>query len=268
MPAPMPRPKGRRDLTEGSLGWNLFMLSAPLMAQMSVQAVYNLTDAFWLGKLSSLAVTAPGVSMPFIFIVFALASGFGNGGAALVAQYTGAGRHAEADRAAGQTLLLLLVSSLVLAGLILPFTRPLLALVQVPPDVAEVANTYLRIFMLGTPFVACTVAYGSALRALGDTLTVVYISAVASLLNLVLDPILIFWLDMGVSGAAVASVIAQFGSAVACLILLHRGRSGLKLTRADLEFIQRGIELWNGRAITLPTACSPVRISLAFWHQP
>ncbi len=235
MPAPMSRPGGRRDLTEGSLAWNLIRLAAPLMAQMSVQAVYNLTDAFWLGKLDSLAVTAPGVSMPFVFVVFALATGFGNGGAALVAQYTGAKRHDEADRAAGQTLLLLLAVSVVLAGVIFPLTRPLLSLVRVPDNVAGVADSYLRIFILGTPFVACTVAYGSVLRALGDTLTVVYISAVSSLFNLVLDPVLIFWLDMGVDGAAVASVAAQFGSAVACLVLLHRGRSGLRLTLRDLK---------------------------------
>ena len=235
MPDPMPRPGGRRDLTEGSLGWTLFLLSAPLMAQMSVQAVYNLTDAFWLGKLSPLALTAPGVSMPFVFVVFALAIGFGNGGAALVAQFTGAGRHDEADRAAGQTLLLLFAVSVVLAGAIFPFTRSLLRFVRVPDNVADVADGYLRIFILGTPFMACTVAYGAALRALGDTLTVVYISAVASLLNLILDPILIFWCDMGVQGAAVASVVSQFGGAAACLVLLYRGRSGLKLTPGDLK---------------------------------
>jgi putative MATE family efflux protein len=205
------------------------------MAQMSVQAVYNLTDAFWLGKLSPLAITAPGVSMPFVFIVFALAAGFGNGGAALVAQYAGAGRHGDADRAAGQTLIFLLAVSLVFAGTILCLTRPLLALVRVPENVAAVTNGYLRIFILGTPFVACTVAYGSALRALGDTLTVVYIGAASSLLNLVLDPILIFYLGMGVNGAAVASVAAQFCAATACMVLLHRGRSGLKLRAADLR---------------------------------
>ena len=59
MSSAMPRPEGRRDLTEGSLLRNLFILAAPLMVQMSIQAIYNLTDAFWLGKLSSLAVTAP-----------------------------------------------------------------------------------------------------------------------------------------------------------------------------------------------------------------
>jgi putative MATE family efflux protein len=231
----MPSSTGRRDLTEGSLAWNLFSLAAPLMAQMSVQAIYNLTDAFWLGKLSPLALTAPGVSMPFVFIVFALAAGFGNGGSALIAQYTGAGRHEEADRAAGQTFLFLLVVSTAMAVVIFLLTRPLLALAQVPANVAEVSNGYLRIFILGTPFMAVTVAYGSALRALGDTLTAVCISGAASLLNLVLDPILIFGLDMGVTGAAVASVTAQLCGAVACAVFLHRGRSGLQLRLADLR---------------------------------
>ena len=234
-PTPPSKPTGRRDLTEGSLARNLFVLSAPLMAQMSVQAVYNLTDAFWLGKLSKTALSAPGVSMPFVFIVFALASGFGNGGAALVSQYAGAQRHGEADRAAGQTMLFLLAIGVVFSALIFLLARPLLVLVQVPPNVLEVTHGYLRIFILGTPFVACTVAYGSVLRALGDTLTVVYVSAASSLLNLVLDPVLIFWLDMGTNGAAVASVIAQFAAAVACIVLLRKGRSGLRMALADLR---------------------------------
>jgi len=235
MSSATPKPEGRRDLTEGSLLKNLFVLAAPLMVQMSIQAIYNLTDAFWLGKLSSLAVTAPGVSMPFVFISFALAIGFGNGGAALVSQYAGAGRHADADRAAGQTVLFLLVISSVLSLLVLLFTRPLLALVQVPEEVAETAIPYLRIFILGTPFIACAMAYGSALRALGDTLTVLYITAATSLLNLVLDPVLIFWMDMGVRGAAVASLIAQFTAAVACVVLMRKGRAGLKLSLGDMK---------------------------------
>lgn len=235
MPATIPKPGGRRDLTEGSLAWNLFRLASPLMAQMSIQAVYNLTDAFWLGKLSADALTAPGVAMPFIFVVFALAMGFGNGGAALVAQHTGAKQHREADQAAGQTLLLLTTISVFLGGGILLFSRPLLSLVQVPPDVIDMADGYLRIFILGTPFIACTLAYSSALRSLGDTLTVVYINGAASLLNLLLDPLLIFQAGLGVNGAALASVIAQFCAAVACLILLRRGRSGLKLTPRDLK---------------------------------
>lgn len=235
MKNPPHRASGRRDLTEGSLGWNLFRLSTPLMAQMSIQAVYNLTDAFWLGKLSSRALTAPGVSLPFVFIVFALAMGFGNGGSALVSQYAGAGRHDEADRAAGQTLLLLSTMSVVLSGFILLFTRPLLMLAQVPDEILDMANGYLRIYILGTPFLACTLAYSSALRSLGDTLTVVYINGAASLLNLVLDPILIFHFGLGVEGAAIASVASQLSAAMACLILLHKGRSGLKLTLADLK---------------------------------
>lgn len=230
-----PRPSGRRDLTEGSLAWSLFVLAAPLMAQMAVQAIYNITDAFWLGKLSPLALTAPGVSLPFIFIAFALAMGFGNGGAALISQYTGAGRHREAEHAAGQTILLLVGISLVLTVIVWLFAPSLLRLAQVPPNVAAVARVYLRIFILGTPFIACSLAYGSALRALGDTLTVVYISGAAGLLNLVLDPILIFGFDMGVGGAAVASVIAQIANAAICMVMLHKGRSGLRLTPANLR---------------------------------
>ncbi|MGD2175659.1 MAG: MATE family efflux transporter, partial [Candidatus Brocadiaceae bacterium] len=101
------RLRAKRDLTTGSLNWNLFRLAAPLAARSFLHSLYSLADAFWLGHWSKSALAAQAVCVPFMFIVFALFISFGSAGTALVAQYTGAGDEESADRSAAQTMLLL-----------------------------------------------------------------------------------------------------------------------------------------------------------------
>ncbi len=229
----------KRDLTSGSLPGTLFRLAAPLVAGSLLQALYSLVDAFWLGRWSEEALAAPGPGSPFLLIIITFAMGFGTAGTALVAQYTGAGDHKQAERAAAQTMLLLcsIVTALSVA-FVLPVPL-LLRLFRTPAEVLPKASVYLRISMLGLPFVAFTIGYGSVLRALGDTVTIVVITALSNVLNAVLDPVLIFGLAglprMGVAGAALATLIAQFAGAVACYACLRRGRAGLRIRLEDLR---------------------------------
>jgi putative MATE family efflux protein len=230
------------DLTSGSLGWNLFRLAAPTAAGMVLQALYNLVDAFWLGKVTAgaeVAVAAVGVSGPLINIVVMLGYGLGMGGTVLVAQHTGAGRDHEADRAAAQTMLLICALFSGLAVPMILLAPSLLGLLQAPPEALPMAVAYLRIYMLAAPLMGFLAAYQSVLRALGDTLTVVLIGAMANVVNAVLDPLFIFGLlglpAMGVPGAALASAIAQTLAAAACLWCLKRGRAGLRVHRPDFR---------------------------------
>jgi len=256
----------KRDLTSGSLSWNLFRLAAPLVAGSLLQALYSLVDAFWLGRWSEKALAAPGVCMPFIFVVITFAMGFGIAGTALVAQHIGAGDHRRANRAAAQTMLLLCTIVTVLAAsLVLPAPH-LLRLVQVPDAMLPKAAIYLRIFMLGLPFVAFNIGYGSVLRALGDTMTVVLITALSNVLNAVLDPVLIFgWAGvpaLGVGGAALASLIAQFAGGVACYVCLRLGRAGLHIRLADLR--PDWPLLWKTFTVGFPVALGNSSNSLGF----
>ncbi|MHC5034094.1 MAG: MATE family efflux transporter [Planctomycetota bacterium] len=229
----------KRDLTSGSLAWNLFILAAPLALGMALRVAYSMADAFWLGKVSTTALAAPGVVMPLFFIVISLGMGFGSAGTALVAQYTGAGSDTEADKAAAQTLLLLCGLAFMLTVPTVVFAPSLLRLLRVPPDVIPEATTYLRLAMLGLPFVAFTIAYGAILRALGDTITVVLIGVATNVLNMLLDPILIFGLlgmpRLEVKGAAIVTLFSQVLSALACLWCLRRRRGGLRVSLADLK---------------------------------
>lgn len=232
-------PNGKRDLTSGSLKWNLFRLAAPAAAGIILQSAYNLVDAFWLGKVGSVALNAPGLTGQISFLVVAAAFGFSVGGTALVAQYTGAGRHSDADRAAAQNILLLcfLITLLSLPTIVL--TPWVLKVCQAPPESVPAATAYMRIYMSGMPLVAFVTAYAGALRALGDTITVVIITAAANVLNFGLDPVLIFGLAgmprLGVTGAALATIISQAIAALVCLGCLLRGRAGLRIGWRDLR---------------------------------
>ena len=239
MNATASRPSRKRDLTSGSLPKNLFRLAAPLAAGTAMHALYSIVDAFWLGGLGKEALGAPGVSMPLIFIVIAFAIGFGQGGSALVAQYTGAGRHREADVAAAQTILLLTAVAVAMAAPMMIFAPHLFALARVPRTVAVLASGYVRIFFLGIPMAAFTIACAAVWRALGDTMTMVIVGVVSNVINLLLDPLLIHgWRlipSMGVNGAALASFISSAMAAAACVVLLRRGRAGLRLALADMK---------------------------------
>ena len=213
MTATGPDPTAKRDLTSGPLGWSLFRLAAPTAAASIMHSLYYLVDAFWLGQVGKVSLAAPALTGPLFFIVASAGYGFGIGCTALVAQYTGAGRHEEAERAAGQTILLLCMIGLCMALPAAVLAGPLLRLFQAPADTLSTATGYLRIVMLGMPFMAFTMAYGASLRAIGDTITVVVILAVANMVNLVLDPFLIFgWWGfpaMGIRGAAYGTIIGS-----------------------------------------------------------
>ena len=166
----------RRDLTTGSLRRTLLTMALPIMAAQVLTSLYSLTDMFWLGKMAvgakeALAAVGPTAALTFIVVAFGM--GFGSGGTALVSQHTGARRHRDADVAAGQTILLLTCATAVASSLVFIFAPQVLRLLQTPPEVMPQALPFLRILLCSMPFIAFNIGYGSALRAIGDTLTMV-----------------------------------------------------------------------------------------------
>jgi len=229
----------KRDLTRGPVARNLLRMALPVAAGSVLHSFYSVVDLFWLGKVGKEAMAAPGVCWPLMFVVAAMAMGFGHAGTTLISQYTGAGRHHMANRTAGQMFTVLTTLATTLAVPIILLTPSLLRLFQVPADLQAGATIYLRVTLLGVPMMALAISYGASLRAVGNTLTPTLIGAGANLVNLVLDPFLILgWGGlpaMGIQGAAIATLISQGLAAVACLILLRRQHSGLRVQWRDLK---------------------------------
>ncbi|MCF7855364.1 MAG: MATE family efflux transporter [Candidatus Pacebacteria bacterium] len=230
----------KRDLTQGPLLWTLFRMAAPMAVGMVLHNLYNIIDAFWLGRLSKEALGAPGVSMPFIFMAVSFGMGFGAAGTSLVAQHVGAKQYREADIAAGQLILVLSGLTIIFVVPIIIYADGLLELIQVPPEVVAQAGGYLRIFMIGLPLMSFHIAYSQVLRALGDTHTVVIVTGISNLINFILDPMLIFGIGplpaLEANGAAIASVVgATLTACISAWLLFVRGRAGLKLRLSDLK---------------------------------
>jgi putative MATE family efflux protein len=232
-----------RDLTRGPLTGHLLALAGPMALSFLLQTLYNLVDAFWLGKLGPQALVAPTITMNVMFIGIGLAMGVGAGGTTLVSQYRGAGRLERMRRAGGQTLLLLIGGGLLLAVAGELAARPLLRLLQTPADAFDDTLVYLRWLLAAAPFLFGYFVYHGIHTGLGDTIGPLQVTAVSVALNLALDPLLIFGLGplprLGVAGAASATLLARALAAGLGLRRLLAGERGLKLRAADIRLDRR-----------------------------
>jgi len=229
----------REEILNGPIEKTLLVLAGPLVVNNLMQVVYNITDTFWLGKLGREALSAPGVVWPIIGTLMALGMGFSMAGFAFVGQYIGAGEFKKANRSAGALYSLMLFFATVTAivsVLILPYA---LRFMKVTPGLYPYAKTYATIVFLGVPFAFAYMAFSALMRAAGDTKTPMKISLLTVILNIVLDPLLIFgWLGfpkLGVAGAAVATITSNaLGSAIG-FYLLFTERVALRLSLEDLK---------------------------------
>jgi len=234
-----PRSARDRRLTEGPILGALFRLAWPIMLSNLIQTLYNVIDTFWLGRLGREALAAPTLAWPLIFLVISFGAGLGVAGTALVAQYTGARRTEEADRAAGQALIFLLVvgALLGLGGYLA--AELILGLMGPEPGVLELAAAYMRIIFASLPAMFAFFAFSALLQGWGDTFTPMKLSLISVGVNILLDPLLIF--GMGpfprweVAGAAAATALSRAGAAIWGLYLLFSGRVGLALRPGHLR---------------------------------
>ena len=226
------------QILTGPLVRTLFVLGWPVMVSNLLHSMYNIVDTFWLGKLggqeSTNAVAALQVSWPIVFLLIAMAFGFGSAGIALVSQYTGAQNSAEANKSASQVVSLSLLFGIVvgIAGYVL--SPVIVALLGIEAGIAEVAVTYLQIIFLGLPFMFISMIFGFILRAYGDMVTPMKVEGATVALNLILDPILIFGLcgfpRMAVTGAALATIFSRSVSSCIAFYILFSGKTGVKIT--------------------------------------
>jgi len=227
-----------RILRGGVLSTTLW-LAWPIILANLVNISYNLVDAFWLGKLGASAFSAPTVSWPLIMFLHSVGMGLSFAGVTLISQYVGAGSAELARKSTGMFVGFMGSVSAVVMTIGLTLSPTLLKLMQIPPDVYPVAVNYITIIFAGEPLIYMGFTFTSIVNGLGDTKTPTYLGIVSSLLNMVLDPILIFgWFGapaMGVSGAALATIASRGLVGVAGLYLLVKGFRGLKIGLRDIR---------------------------------
>jgi putative MATE family efflux protein len=204
------------NLTEGSLVRPMFHLAWPLVVIQLLQVAYNVGDTFWLGALSPDAVGALSLAFPLIFLLISIGGGFTAAGAILIAQHTGA-ESGKGGLIAGQTVSFISIVAIVLGILGYFVTDPMLALLPADADtqarIVPLAADYMRVFFLGMPFLFGFFIFVSLMRGYGNTHAPMRVMLVSVVINLAIDPLLIFGVGpfprLEIQGAAVATVLSR-----------------------------------------------------------
>ena len=228
----------RKEILTGNPLKVMFLLSFPVMISQFLHTLYHLADTFWLGHLppteSGEAVAGLQISWPVIWFLIAFSFGFGIAGVALISQYTGAGEKKNANIVANQMVSLSIIFGLIIAIFGFILTPYLVPLITKSATVTRTAITYMQFIFWGIPLIFIVFTFQSILSAKGDTITPMYINLFTVILNLMLDPFLIFgwWRfpHLGVVGAALATVICQGIAASISLYLLFKGTKGIRIT--------------------------------------
>jgi len=232
--------KGREefDLTSGGIGKPLFYLSLPIVITNLLQTAYNLVDTIWLGQYSEEALAAIGVAFPLVFFLISLGLGISIAGSILVAQNVGAGDEEQAEFAASQTVTFALIASVVLGAAGYLFVGDLVGFLGGPENVTASATAYMEIISLGMIFMFAFFVFMSLMRGYGDTITPMLVMFVTVVVNMVLDPFLIFgwgpFPELGVVGAAYATVFSRALATVIGLGIMFQGTRGVQIHLADM----------------------------------
>lgn len=215
---PLDRQHARQDFTEGSIPRHLITFAIPMFLGNALQALYNTVDSIWVGQfLGRNGLAAVSVSFPVIFATVAMAMGIAMATTALVAQHAGAKDMPMVRKTVTNSLLITAALGVVLSVIGVSVRVPLLRLIRTPQEAMAQAQSYLGIVMAGVTATFFYNAVSAILRGLGDSRTPLIFLTYATVLNIILDPLMIFGVwpfpRMGVSGAALATVVAQAISA-------------------------------------------------------
>jgi len=186
----------------------ILRLSIPMMIGMLMQAIYNLTDGIWVAGLGSNSLAAIGLFFPFFMVIMALGNGIGVGGSSAVSRKIGAGEKENAENTALHTFLIALIVSVMLSLIIYPFIGGIFNKMSGNGEVGAMAADYARILFGGAVIIVLVNIGNGILRGEGNPKKAMYGLILGAGLNIILDPIFIYWLNLGVMGAAIATLIS------------------------------------------------------------
>ncbi|MCH4890024.1 MATE family efflux transporter [Acidaminobacter sp. JC074] len=223
-------------ILKGSVSKAVLLLALPIMANNLIQTFYNLTDTYFVSKLGTTQMAAMQFIFSLVFFMMSIGMGLSIGGLALISQYVGSGNKNDAKKTAGQLLTLALIASLVVGSLGALLSRNIVSLMGAEGDLLNYASTYLRIMFLGAPTMFITFAFNGIKQGEGDTLTPMILSGLSVVLNIILDPIFIFVLDLGIAGAAYATVLSRgIFNVISLFILFGPKHNTLGIEKNDLK---------------------------------
>ena len=230
--------KNNQYLGTEPLGKLLFKLAVPSVVAQIINMLYNIVDRIYIGHMAeggSLALTGLGVCMPIIMVVSAFAALVSMGGAPRASIAMGRGDNSAAEYILGNCFVLQIIISAILTSVLLIWDRDLLLAFGASPDTIEFAAGYMDIYATGTIFVQLTLGMNAFITAQGFSKTSMSTVLIGAVSNIILDPVFIFGFDMGVRGAALATIISQCISCVWVLFFLSSEKTILKLKKENMH---------------------------------
>jgi len=254
--------KGAVDLTTGNPAKKIIMFSLPLLLGNVFQLCYSWTDAIILGNLKgdALLFGALSASMPIINLLLTVVLGFLAGSVVVIGQKFGAKDYTSLKRCYSTLLIALGVITVVISVAGFFLSKPLLRLINVDSSMIEYSEIYLKYYFAGLVFMVAYNCFSQVIRSLGNSTVPLVALIVCVLLNILLDYALVFWVGMGIEGVAIATMIAQFVSALTMFIYVQTKVPLIKLKKGDLILDKRLLKtmLSLGIPSTIQNACACV----------
>lgn len=227
------------ELGQESIGKLLLKFSVPAIIGMIVNALYNIVDRIFIGQIpggiGELALSGVTVTFPISTVIMAFGMLVGIGSAALISIRLGQQKKDEADKILGNALMLVIIILVTLAVITFPFLDKLLVAFGASENILPYAKEYIQIIIAGGVIQNIGFGLNAAIRSEGNPKIAMYTMLLGAITNTVLDPIFIFVFNMGVAGAAIATVIAQLASTIWVVYHFTRGKSILKLKKKNFK---------------------------------
>lgn len=240
-------------MTQGSIFGHLLSFAFPLLLGNLFQQFYNTVDTWVVGNyVSNEAFSAVGNVGPIINMLIGFFLGFSSGAGVVISQYYGAQKYDKVKKTVHTAITLTVILGVILSVVGILLAPYMLRMMKMPADAFDEARTYLTIYFAGLLGMLLYNLGSGILRAVGDSQRPFYFLVVSALLNTVLDLVLVIGFGMGVEGVAIATVIAQFISAILCFIVLFKTSSCVKISLTDMQV--DADSTWKIIKLGIPTA--------------
>ncbi|ANQ48947.1 MATE family efflux transporter [Flammeovirga sp. MY04] len=228
------------DLGKDNIKQLLFKMSVPAAAGMMVMVIYQMADTFFIGRwVGTLGLAGISVVSPLILMIQSIGMSVGMGGAALISSALGGKNRQKANEVLGNQVIIAVGLTIIAVGIGFFFERELLLFFGANGDIYPYAESYFNIILWGMPFLTWSMVVNNAVRSEGHAKTAMFAMVVPSVCNIILDPIFIIGLDMGMEGAAYATLISYFIGFFFLVIFFLRGKTHLSLASKYLKYQQK-----------------------------
>ncbi len=227
--------KKRKEILEGNLFKVILTLSLPIMFNNLIQTAYNLIDTYFVSQIGGAQMAAITFVWPVIFFIISLGTGIGVAGTSLISKNIGKKDYEKAEHLAGQVFSISIIFSIFIGFVGYAFAPNIIKFMKGTGEIFSEGLIYLRIIMLSAPAMFFSFAFATVKQAEGDNVSPMLLSIVSVFINIILDPLLIFTFNMGISGAAWATVIARYVLVIAGLYLVIKKNNGIRIKIKNLK---------------------------------